>query len=70
MVTPTEPVRVVKWSAAKTWVAATGGLLTVATAVFADDAMDSSEVPSVIGGLIVAALTVWRVYQTPNKPTQ
>lgn len=53
---------------AKAVAAALGAVATVATAALADDVLDMSETGKLIATLIEAALTVWAVYQVPNRP--
>lgn len=59
---------IVKTSKAKTVAAAVGALATVLAGVFADDVLDTSEVGSVIAGVVAAVGTVAAVFATPNKP--
>ena len=58
----------VKTTKAKAIVAAIGTLITVVAAVFADDVLDTSEIGSLIAGVVTAAATIYAVYQTPNQP--
>jgi hypothetical protein len=60
---------IVKTSKAKTVAAAVGTLATVLVAVFADNVLDTSEVGSVIAGVVTAVGTVAAVFQVPNRPT-
>lgn len=57
----------VRTTKAKAYAAAVGSLATVLAAVFADDVFDTSEIASVITGVVFAAATVYSVYKTENK---
>ncbi len=59
---------IIKTTKGKAVAAAVGGLATLASAVFADDVLDTSEVASVVAGLVTAALSVYAVWRTPNRP--
>ena len=54
--------------AAKAIVAAIGAVVMALTAAFADDVVDTNEIGMLVTVLIEGALTVWAVYQTPNRP--
>lgn len=56
-----------KFTKAKTIWAAIGTVVTVLTGVFADDVLDVGEVGTLVSALITGALTVYAVYQVPNK---
>lgn len=52
---------------AKAIVAASGAVLSVLTAAFADDIFSASEIGTVIAVLVEQGLTVWGVYQARNS---
>jgi energy-converting hydrogenase Eha subunit A len=52
----------------KAVIAAVGGFVTVLTTVFADEVVNVDEVGQLVAGLVAAALTVYAVFQAPNKP--
>jgi hypothetical protein len=59
---------ILKTTKAKTVAAAIGGVVTVATAVFADDVLNLTEAWELGGVIVAAAGTVYAVFKTPNKP--
>ncbi len=59
---------IIRTTKAKAIAAAAGSLLTVVAATFADDVLDSGEVGGLVAGLVTAAVTVYAVYRTPNRP--
>lgn len=52
--------------AAKAYVAAVGSVVTALGAAFADDVLGDNEVAGLVSTVVLAALTVYGVYRTPN----
>lgn len=55
-----------KFTRAKTIWAAIGTVVTVVTAVFADNVLDVGEVGTLVSAAISGALTIYAVYRVPN----
>lgn len=51
----------------KTVVQAVGGVVTVATAVLADDVLAVDEIGQLVAALVAAAATTYGVYKVKNK---
>ncbi len=62
----TELIRATK--ATKAWVALIGGIVTAMTAAFADNVFDTSDIVGLFTATFPLAVTVFTVYQVPNKP--
>lgn len=51
-------------------VAAVGSFVTVLQRLLMDNVLDTNEWASLAGSVIILAVTVWRVYETPNVPVE
>lgn len=52
---------------AKAWVSAVGTVVTALSAAFADDVLSNNETAGLVSTAVLAALSVYAVYKTPNK---
>lgn len=57
-----------KFTKTKAIVAAVGFVATLVAGQLADGVFDASEAGQLVTEVIGAAMTVWAVYQAPNKP--